>query len=239
MERLGIGILCLQETHRSASIYYDTDDGYLLILSGDGGESENAGVGFLISPGMRRSIIGFCQASSRMATLKLRIRGGKTSIFSVYAPHNGKPIDERRGFYNGLGELLGSTSAHGLVLLYGDFNARLYRRFPTEEDIIGDHIFGNTSRAEFNHDSNRSLLVEMCMSHKLVIGNTLFDEPPERQITCYNVGANPGDEILPNRFGQIVFVLISKEWVHLYWKFIVTGRTGYQHIIFYSVQRCT
>ena len=53
------------------------------------------------------------------------------------------------------------------------------------------------------------------MSHKLVIVNTLFDEPPERQITCYNVGAKPGDDIFPNTFGQIDFVLISKDWAHL------------------------
>ena len=39
-----------------------------------------------------------------MATLKLRIRGGKASICSVYAPHSGKPADERRNFYNELGE---------------------------------------------------------------------------------------------------------------------------------------
>ena len=72
-------------------------------------------------------------------------------------------------------------------------------------------MFGSPA-AEYDASSNRSLLMELCQNCKLVIGNTLFDEPVERQITCYNVGKRPTDEPSPINFGQIYFVLVSKTW---------------------------
>ena len=60
MEERGIGILCLQETHRAGADYFFTEKGYLLILSGGPvGQREWAGVGFIIASFFRRSIIGF------------------------------------------------------------------------------------------------------------------------------------------------------------------------------------
>ena len=64
-----IGIICLQETHKSQSGYWITDDGFLVVLSGAANAEviETAGVGFLTAPEVRRSIIGFRQASPCMA----------------------------------------------------------------------------------------------------------------------------------------------------------------------------
>ena len=97
MKILGIDILCIQETHKSGSSYEITDDGFLLILSGAPSEEEveTAGVGFLIAPHIRRSVIGFRQETSRMACTKLRVKGGKIVIWSIYAPHNGKSLATR------------------------------------------------------------------------------------------------------------------------------------------------
>ena len=62
-----IDIICMQETHKPNADYYITEAGFLVILSGgDAGQREFAGVGFLISPLLRRSVIGFRQLSSRL-----------------------------------------------------------------------------------------------------------------------------------------------------------------------------
>ena len=54
-----ISILCLQETHLSESFYMDMD-GFLFIASGnDDGKREYGGVGFLVSPSMRKSVKSF------------------------------------------------------------------------------------------------------------------------------------------------------------------------------------
>ena len=101
MGNFGIGILCLQETHSAESVYETTDVGFLLVLSGmsDGECCETARVGFLIAPQLRRSIVSFCQGSSSMASLKVRVPGGKMTVCSIYAPYGCKPKQERMEFF--------------------------------------------------------------------------------------------------------------------------------------------
>ena len=140
----------------------------------------------------------------------LCVTGGKIIVCSAYAPHSGKSFADRRRFYSNLGTFLASESRHGPALVLGDFNARLHHRFPGEENIMGPHVFGDPGAA-YNPASNRSLLAELCVKQTLVIGNTLFDKPPEKQITCYNVGKRACDFPTPDNFGQIDFALISQE----------------------------
>ena len=116
------------------------------------------GVGFVISPTMRRSIIGFIQHSGRVATLKVRTIGGKVAIINAYAPHSGKPYDERHDFYPDLSRVYSSTSAHGMEMVCGDLNARLHRRLGGEEDVLGPFVFGNAG-AHLEEGSNRDLLM--------------------------------------------------------------------------------
>ena len=73
MRRHEIDILCMQETHQEHSSLRITDGGFLLVLSGFATSEpvETAGVGFLISPSARRSVVSFQQHSARMAGLKL------------------------------------------------------------------------------------------------------------------------------------------------------------------------
>ena len=98
-----IKVLCLQETRVAKSEYRVTEEGFLLIQSGRrDDERESAGVGFLVAPDVRRSVIGFCQMSRRIAYVKLRVKGGKAVVFTAYAPHNRRPFDERQAFYSEL-----------------------------------------------------------------------------------------------------------------------------------------
>ena len=145
MWEMGIDILCIQDTHCSQSPYYLTEEGYLVILSGSEDESDHqyAGVGFLIAPDIRRSVIGFLQASPRYASLKIRVSGGKLVITSAYSPHSGKPYTDRQAFYDELSAHIANQSFHGFQMVLGDFNARLHRAFPGEEEILGPYVFGN------------------------------------------------------------------------------------------------
>ena len=87
MQRRDVGILCMQETHKKNSDYYVTAEGFLVVLSGSAGEGrEHAGVGFLIAPWFRKCIVGFTQKSARLASLKIRVEGGKLVIVNGYAP---------------------------------------------------------------------------------------------------------------------------------------------------------
>ena len=168
-----ITILCRQDWLSSA--FFITDAGFLLINSGqlETEDAETAGVGFIVAPSMRRSVVSFCQASSRMASLKTRVPGGKMTVCSIYAPHNDKSVDERRSFFHNMSSWLTSRSRHGPLCVLGDFNARLHRRFETDPRFIALFVFGNPD-AQVDANSNRSFLVELCESNNLAVANTFF-----------------------------------------------------------------
>ena len=212
MASRNIGVLCLQETHRTGSEYKVTHEGYLLILSGSSSQSkEHAGVGFLVAPRMRRHVVSFMQADARYASLKLRVVGGKVNLITAYAPHAGHPYAERQTFFNELGDFEHRLSRHGPNIIMGDMNSRIYRRLPGEEDIIGAYIL-ESAEATIPEDANRHLLIELCTSAGMIVANTFFGVSRDRLVTCYNVGSRPMDEVSWRSHGQIDFVLVPKDW---------------------------
>ena len=104
MALYNIGILCIQETHRANSDYWLTESGYFIMLSGGPGiDREWAGVGIIVAPHLRSALLGFTQASDRYMGAKFRCSGGKLCIISAYAPHAGRPFDERLAFFENIG----------------------------------------------------------------------------------------------------------------------------------------
>ena len=95
MRLYNIDVLCLQETRVPQAEYYN-EGGYKVILSGGDGTLRSwTGVGFVVAPWCTHRIYGFLQFSDRMASLKIKVAGGKVGIINGYAPHNLKPYDER------------------------------------------------------------------------------------------------------------------------------------------------
>lgn len=214
MEEQNIHIVSLQETHRSGSEFYVTISGYLVIFSGnDGGSKENAGVGFIVSPRVRRSVVAFNQATSRWANLKMRVPGGKVCIVSAYSPHSGYSYNERQHFYTELGNFVDKLSSNGPKLVYGDFNAKLFRQLPTETDVIGLYVHPSAN-SEMSPELNRYLLHEFCVARSMVISNTFFNEPPERRVTCYSIGSQAMEPINGNSHSQIDFLLVPKDFMY-------------------------
>ena len=122
-------VLCIQETHIAGATSFITEAGFLVILSGGPGEErEYAGVGFIVSPAMRHAVIGFREHTGRMASLKLKVQGGKIGIVSAYAPHGGRDYALRQSFFNELNAFFSKLSAHGSSFIAGNLNARLHYR---------------------------------------------------------------------------------------------------------------
>jgi len=155
-----------------------TPEGYLVILSGGqpltDGEREYAGVGFIISPDLRKSVMSYMQHSSRLAVLKLKVSGGSMAILCAYAPPGTKPREQRQQFYSTLGDVASTVTTHGPKILAGDFNARLHEQQGGEEHIMGPGVFGKKGHAA-DEDSNRSLLIELCARLGMCLANTLED----------------------------------------------------------------
>jgi exonuclease III len=191
MKSQSVDIMCIQEVRKKNSDKFISDDGYTVLWSGSGdGSREWAGVGFIISPSLQRNFLGFRPLSNRIAALKLSVNCRSLVVFSVYAPHNLKPLPERVSFYDDLDKAVQVVKANGPTYIVGDLNARLGQRRTGEEDILGDYCFGREAQHAVEAP-NRELLIEFCTSLEYIVANTWMPNPWEMQVTYHEPSVHP------------------------------------------------
>ena len=103
---------------------------------------------------------------------------------------------------------LGRTSRNCCTIIMGDMNAKLGTVHPGEEDYIGPYVFQSDIGGK-DPNSNRELLVEVCMSHDIVAANTFFETSEERKISYRNLTTRPMENVSACKFSQIDHVLCS------------------------------
>ena len=203
-----ISILCLQETRASKADYYYSENGFRVILSGTEEVQRSwTGVGFIVAPRVAHLVEGFLQFSDRLASLKIRGRGGRFGILCAYAPHNLRPYDERHHFYLELGRLLDETSVNGPKYCVGDFNARLGQRRPGEEDLLGPYCFGREA-VHCVEAPNRDLFIEFCTDRGYVVANSLEETPLEQKVTYFEWGQTPMGPVSASGNAMLDLVLV-------------------------------
>jgi len=206
MRKLGIDILCLQETHINKTEAY-TENGFQVILSGADSEDRSwAGVGFVVAPHFRSKVKSYKQVSDRLATIKVRSPAGAVGIVNGYAPHNGKPLDERLNFYVSLDQTFRTLSVNSHKLIVGDLNARLGRAHPGEDEIIGPWHFGQEAVGEVEVP-NRDLLVEFCYATDLIVANTFKNVVEEEKVTYMEPGSAPMGPVTSKKYAMLDLIL--------------------------------
>ena len=202
-----LSVLCLQEVKRCKSEHFISDAGFLVILSGSSEEiTEHAGVGFIIAPSARKSIIGFCPLSNRLCAIKLKMKGGKFAIISTYAPHSGHAFDIRQRHFHALADFWHSIRCNGPKIICGDLNARLYSRMPNEHAIIGEHAWLSEKKG-IHAKMNRQLLMQICTQCDLQIANSFFRHLPEHQVTYFDIGYSAATPVSYHSHAQLDLIL--------------------------------
>ena len=143
------------------SDHYITENGNLLILSGQSGE-RHAGVGFIISKGLRHAVHSFDCFNARLAAVKIFIPGGKMAFLSVYTPQSQHPADVRMEFVTQLEAFYSSISVNGQKIILGDMNSRLRCKFANEDSIVGDYFFRGIHRVTMRPSAVLSVSMGFC-----------------------------------------------------------------------------
>ena len=118
-------------------------------------------MGFVISRKLKSYIRGFCQVNERIASLKIKCRGGNVALVAVLAPHNLRPQCEKWDFYEKLDRVMSGTSTNGPNFVFGDLNARIGQQRPGEHRVVGPHSFGIEAQFQVEMPS-RDFLMEFC-----------------------------------------------------------------------------
>ena len=130
---------------------------------------EPHGVMIVYKKELEKFRIHYKQISGREVEVQFKMRGPPPLITNVYAPHSGRPLAERRGFFKGISEKCERNNKGKCHILMGDFNTRFHGRQEGEEDILGPFIFGRgveyidqqEQLRPGDFDTNRQLLCEV------------------------------------------------------------------------------
>ena len=218
-----LDILCNQETHvNHCSI--EEHDGFWFVFSSEisnpleqNAAREFAGVGFIVSPDLWRFVSNFDTIDSRISRMSLRCHGNPVHLFSVYAPHSGRPSGEKDRFYHNLRQTLRQTSDAEIRLIFGDFNARLHCVLDDDKPQVGSHIlgrgFGFLNNVSPNTLENREPFVDFLKSEDFWAMNTHFQKHNKSLCIFSEVsnteGGPPWDA---TGYAQIDYSLAPSRW---------------------------
>ena len=193
-----IDVICLQD-HKfyhpdNETQYHKKHLGYQLLTASSWKNEANAsvgGVGFLLSARAQECLSKIEKVSSRIMVAEF-ISNPVTTIVSCYSPTNCSPEEDVNEFYNDLRSICDNTPPHNLLLLCGDFNAKLGP---------GDARF--TYHTETNRNGEK--LMDMITEYNLSATNTTFMNKSNRLWTFqYPNGSK----------AQLDYILIRKKWVN-------------------------
>ena len=188
MFRMNIGCLGLAETRWSGKGDFVTDAGSTVIYSGSESRKES-GVAVILNKERSRSLLGYNPVSSRILSVRLSGRPWNLTLIQVYAPTNQAEDHEKDSFYTCLQQVYQQVPKQDIVLLSGDFNAKIGTGAP-----IGKHALGS-------QNDNGERLVQFAQANDLVAANAMVRRHVRRMYTWkshdgahrnqidYNIGA--------------------------------------------------
>ena len=160
MERLNISILGLSEVRwegagrrklRKHNIIYS------------GGDKIERRVGIILNEATSISIKGYWTISDRVLLVKLNGKPFDITIIQVYAPTSESIEEDIDFFYKDLGAAKNHCKSQDVVIIMGDFNAKVGNE--RVDEVVGDHGLGQK-----NERGER--LIDWTRMHDMTIGNT-------------------------------------------------------------------
>ena len=166
------------------------------------------GVAIALSPQARSSWEAagsvFIPTSERILSIRLKTHFGFATVVAVYAPTNPTNSTSEASaasvaFYDQLQSVVASAPRRDMVIVLGDFNARVGSGPGHRSPAIGPHCLDECN-------GNGMRLLDFCACNGLVVTNTWFQHKPLHQATWYRNGDRSRDGHL------LDYVLISNRF---------------------------
>lgn len=145
MERCDISILGLSETWWLQEGRLETIKNNMVVYSGKKEGRRSHGVGFIVEKNTAKSVPGYNPVNNRIITLRINAKPINMIIIQVYASTNTASDDQIDDFYGNLEDVLDKLPRRDLIILMGDFNAKI-GKLHEKHDNIG--VYGLGERNE-------------------------------------------------------------------------------------------
>ena len=170
---------------------------YWLYHSGPENNTGQHGVALALSQKANEALIAWKPVSSRIALARFKGHPVNLTVVSVYAPTLPSDPSVKDDFYQQLQNVVDEVPRNDVLLVAGDWNARVGPADDTTRHILGK--FGLGQRCE-----NGERLINFAGINRLFISSTRFQHPRRHLLTWYS---NDGKTA-----HQIDHVLIRSRW---------------------------
>jgi hypothetical protein len=171
-----LDILGMCETRRKGEGRKEIHNGYHIIWKGCA-EAKH-GVAFMVTPEIADRVTGTAWKNERMISMDVDLRELKVTLIQVYAPQQGRPVNEKDEFYQSLQELYENATNQENIVVLGDLNGHIGINREGIENIFGAHSIGNK-----NPEGER--IIDFCVFNTLAIMNTFYNHRPSHKWTWY------------------------------------------------------
>lgn len=193
MERIGIAVLGISEMRWKGKGHIQAGQNRVM-FSGNDNDRRN-GVAFICTKETTKSILGYNPVNDRIITIRLAGKNVNKTIIQVYAPTTAAKEEEIEEFYITLQEVFDKVPKNDIIIVMGDFNAKVGRGAMIR--TVG--AFGLGERNEAGDK-----LVDFASSNGLRITNTFFKQHNRRLYTWISP-----DGLHRN---QIDYILVNNRW---------------------------
>ena len=119
----------------------------------------------MVNKRARNAVLGWSLKNDRMISVHFQGKSFNTTVIQVYAPTRNAEEAEVEWFYEDLQDLLELTPKKDVLLIIGDWNAKV-----GSQETPG--VTGKFGLGVQNEAGQR--LIELCQENALVIANSLF-----------------------------------------------------------------
>ncbi|XP_053229029.1 craniofacial development protein 2-like [Podarcis raffonei] len=193
MARTNIDILGISELKWTGMGEFSSDDHHIYYCGQE--TRKRIGVALIVNKRVAKAVLGCNLKNDRMIWIRIQGRPFNITVIQVYAPTTGAEETEIDQFYEDLQHLIEVTPKKDVLLIIGDWNAKVGR-----QEIKG--TTGKFGLGDQNEAGQR--LIEFCQENKLVITNTLFQQHKRRLYTW----TSPDGQ----HRNQIDYILCSQRW---------------------------
>lgn len=173
IRKYDIDVLGITECRWAGFGRMKTQTGETFLYSGREDDAHLRGVAMMLSKKAAGCLISWSPVNDRIITARFDSRFIRTTIVQVYAPTNDADEEAKDFFYEQVQKVIDKIPRHDIVILMGDWNAKVGDQQDGEEGVVGHHgLHGERSE-------NGERFVELCASNNMVITSTMF---PHRNI---------------------------------------------------------
>jgi len=158
-------IMGLCETRMKGNGRSIVHDDFVLLHSGT--DTTRHGVAFLVTPEIGDKISDVQYVNERMMGMSVKVGNSYIDLVQVYAPQQGRPLDEKEAFYEELQDLADKMPHRQNLMIIGDLNGHVGNDRQGCETVIGG--FGIGGR---NEEGEK--IIDFCIRNQLAVMNTFF-----------------------------------------------------------------